>query len=181
MRMESDHCLYTSMRLPLSCALYRMAVTCATILGVLIVIHCALIAVLGRALSASPFVSPPYVAQYFFAPGRTPRRAFDRLTSASLNQPSSQAAVRNVNVLSVDFHPLPEVEPVIINILSKTSLSLVRRTSSCRFCRPYSRYLVSLVQVRHICQEFSDLFQEASRSHFCRRSNYRIYRDISVS
>ena len=76
-----------------------MAVTCATILGVLIVIHCALIAVLGRALSASPFVSPPYVAQYFSAPGRTPRRAFDRLTSASLNQPSSQAAVRVVNVL----------------------------------------------------------------------------------
>ena len=87
------------MRLPLLCALYRMAVTCATILGVLIVIHCALIAVLGRALSASPFVSPPSVAQYFSAPGRTPRRAFDRLTSASLNQPSSQAAVRVVNVL----------------------------------------------------------------------------------
>lgn len=77
-----------------------MAVTCVTMLGVLVVVHYALIAVLGRALSASPSVSLPTLRKYFSDLGRTPRRAFDRPTSASLNQPSSQAAVRVVIVLS---------------------------------------------------------------------------------
>lgn len=130
----------------------------------------ALITVLGRALSTS------------YAPLRPASACAVSVVGLHGHVPhlqlSSDAQARVVNVLSVDFHPLPEVGPVIINILSRISLSLVQRTSSCRFCRPYSRYLVSLVQVRHICQEFSDLFQEASRSHFCRRSNYRVYRDI---
>lgn len=107
----------------LCCALYRMAVTCATMLGVLFVDYSALIAFLGRALSASPLVSLPALRKYFTRLGRTPRRAFDRLTSASFNQPSSQAAVRDVNVLSITVHDVRRTAP--IRVLCLQSLSFL--------------------------------------------------------
>lgn len=44
--------------------------------------------------------------------GCAPRRAFDRLTSASFNQPSSQAAVRDVNVLSITVHEVRRAAPL---------------------------------------------------------------------